>query len=134
MLEYITWENLLYVLESFFWPIFWTVTYVCCIALVFTTVGRIYRRATSGREAAVFGGPLWAQPGGSLMLIGAVGVATCAVLWLVIFGDLGRGVGLLIAHIHGTHDYRETVLLLVSTVSMLVTDIGSLIFLDHVPS
>jgi hypothetical protein len=132
--EHLTIENGVFLLESLFWPALWTVTYCCALGLLVSTVQGLYRRAAYRTAPAMASAPSSGNNGVYLMVAGVVGVIACSIVWEVLFGDLSRAGTLLVAsHLHGTQDYREMILLILSTLSVVAADIGSLIFLDQLP-
>ncbi|HXF54610.1 MAG TPA: hypothetical protein VNK52_10860 [Hyphomicrobiaceae bacterium] len=129
---YLTMDTALELLELLFWPSFWLLTYVCLLALVWTAMEQLHARLTLGQTgfAPVSGRR---KLGAVLILAGALGLGLDTALWASAVGDLGRAVELLKAHIHGAHDVREQALLVLSTLSILVADLGSLLFLGASP-
>jgi len=129
MMEYLTAENALEAFEFLFWPALWIVTYVCVLALVIDQFGRLFPQADPA-EYAIGARGQGRKRGLRLMGLGVLGFLACSAVWTALFGDLGRELALLAAHLHGAHDYREVAVLSISTLSILVADIGSILFLD----
>jgi|GEM_PF-5706395 len=129
---YLTMDTALDLIELVFWPLFWIVTYVCLLALVWTAIEEFDARLRRGqpRIAPVSGRR---KLGALLLLAGALGLALDTALWKTAVGDLGHAVELLKAHLHGAHDAKEEALLVLSTLSILVADLGSLLFLGAAP-
>jgi hypothetical protein len=129
MMEYLTTQNALEAFEFFFWPAFWTTTYVCAVALAIDQLGKFFFRGTPAPRAA---GPsrMKRMSGVLLMALGGLGLIACAAVWTALFGNPEQALALLIARIHGAEDDREVVVLAASTLSILLADIGSIVFLD----
>jgi hypothetical protein len=127
MSDYVTVELIGHTLESVFWPFVWILTYVCVLALLWAAIEQLYACVRHGQPI----GPASSRQklGLALILVGVLGLAVDSAVWAALIGDLGRGVGLL-THIHDAQDLRELALLALSTISLLVADIGSVLMLD----
>lgn len=130
MLEYVNVETIGQVSESLFWLILWLVSYVCFLALLWSALEELSTRLRLG-QPSMRSVSTRQKFGVGLLLVGVMGLAVDSVLWTALFGDLGRGVGLLMAHMHGAQSFEELALLVLSTIFILVADIGSLLFLDR---